>query len=231
MKNNAYGAQLDRNGYAPSIMQPAWSRCCYLCGRPAGGEKMDRHEPFGGANRQKSKALGLWVNLHHWGCHEGPGSVHGGDSAAARQLRKDAQTAAMLRYGWSRERWIAEFGKSELTEEECGKLLGNTSSVGCADTFPSKGKAAAEENSTAQRCGGEAPTAPLRCGMVGEGRCVREATEGVDRRGKSVGDVIRALWPEHARSSREGAGPGGAGEYPGFERAGFRLIDGPELPY
>ena len=136
MKNNAYGAQLDRNGYAPSIMQPAWSRCCYLCGRPAGGEKMDRHEPFGGANRQKSKALGLWVNLHHWGCHEGPGSVHGGDSAAARQLRKDAQTAAMLRYGWSRERWIAEFGKSELTEEECGKLLGNTPSVGCADTFP-----------------------------------------------------------------------------------------------
>ena len=122
MKTNAYGAEIGRNGYAPSIMQPARTCCCYLCGKPGRAYEMDRHEPFGAANRQKSKELGLWVELHHWGCHEGPGSVHGGNGEAARQLRKDAQTAAMLRFGWSRERWIAEFGKSELTEAECERL-------------------------------------------------------------------------------------------------------------
>ena len=122
MAKNEYGAQLDRNGYAPSIMQPERrGRFCYLCGLPAGHEKMDRHEPYGAALRQKSKELGLWVDLHHWGCHEGPGSAHG-SGEVARQLRKDAQVAAMLRYGWSLERWIKEFGKSELTAEEAEAL-------------------------------------------------------------------------------------------------------------
>lgn len=121
---NEFGAELDRAGYAPSIIQPIRPGrcCCYLCGKPAGHEKMDRHEPYGGALRQKSKELGLWVELHHWGCHEGPGSAH--DSGeVARQLRADAQRAAMLRYGWTREKWIEEFGKSELSEEECTRLI------------------------------------------------------------------------------------------------------------
>ena len=122
MKTNRFGAELDRAGYAPSIMQPmprGRATTCYLCGLSGG--PMDRHEPWGAANRQKSKELGLWVYLHHWGCHEGPGSVHS-DGAAARQLRKDAQTAAMLRYGWSLERWLEEFGKSELSAEEAEAL-------------------------------------------------------------------------------------------------------------
>lgn len=120
---NEFGATLDRAGYAPSILHPMQPGrcCCYLCGRPANYEKMDRHEPYGGALRQKSKELGLWVELHHWGCHEGPGSAHD-SGAVARQLRADAQRAAMLRYGWDREKWIEEFGKSELSEEECLEL-------------------------------------------------------------------------------------------------------------
>ena len=122
MKRNEFGAELDRAGYAPSIMQPAHTVCCYVCGQPAHLYEMDRHEPWGAANRQKSKALGLWVSAHHVGCHEGPGSAHA-DGELARKLRKDAQTAAMLRYGWSREKWIEEFGKSELTEEEAAELL------------------------------------------------------------------------------------------------------------
>ena len=121
---NEFGATLDRAGYAPSIMQVAQHGrcCCYLCGKPGGYEKMDRHEPWGGANRQKSKELGLWVLLHHIGCHEGPGSVHA-DGEKARELRKDAQRAAMLRYGWDRAEWIERFGKSELSEEECRRLI------------------------------------------------------------------------------------------------------------
>lgn len=115
---NEHGVNLDRNGYAPSIMQSG--DCCYLCGR-SWGSKMDRHEPFGAANRQKSKGDGLWVNLCHLGCHEGPGSVHD-DPAKARELRKDAQRAAMLRYGWSREEFIQRYGKSELSEDEAKRL-------------------------------------------------------------------------------------------------------------
>jgi len=114
---NEYGAILDRAGYAESIMQT--HEHCALCGR-SWGTKLDRHEPWGGANRKKSKELGMWVTLCHYGCHEGPGSVHD-DAEKARKLRKDAQRAAMLRYGWSREEFIRRFGKSELSEEECAR--------------------------------------------------------------------------------------------------------------
>ena len=104
---NEFGATLDRAGYAPSIMQVNRAgRCsCYLCGRATGYNKLDRHEPWGAANRRKSKELGLWVLLCHEGCHEGPDSVHA-DGEKNRELRKDAQRAAMLRYGWSREEWM-----------------------------------------------------------------------------------------------------------------------------
>ena len=121
---NEFGATLDRAGYAPSIMQVnrAGRCCCYLCGRATGYNKLDRHEPWGGANRKKSQTLGLWVLLCHEGCHEGPGSVHY-DAEKNRALRKDAQRAAMLRYGWSREEWIERFGKSELSEDEARRLI------------------------------------------------------------------------------------------------------------
>lgn len=121
---NEYGVALDAAGYAPSIIQR--EKCCANCGRRWGygmDRKLDRHEPWGGrANRAKSKELGMWVLLCHFGCHEGPGSVHD-DAELARQFRKDAQRAAMLRYGWSREEFIRRFGKSELSEEEAEHII------------------------------------------------------------------------------------------------------------
>lgn len=166
---NRYGAALDRAGYAASIMQTSKAgRCyCYLCGRPTGYNKLDRHEPWGAANRQKSKELGLWVLLCHEGCHEGPGSVHA-DGEKARELRKDAQRAAMLRYGWSREEWISRFGKSELDEDECAKLL----TVG---------------NAIRQA----APGAPVKLDVTER----PESTTAGNQR--TVGDIIRELWPSH----------------------------------
>jgi len=120
---NEFGESLDRAGYAPSIMQRDADCVCYLCGRRAYQGKMDRHEPFGGiANRKKSQEHGLWVSLCHFGCHEGPGSVHD-DPAQNEELRRDAQRAAMLRYGWSREEFILRYGKSHLTEAECSRIL------------------------------------------------------------------------------------------------------------
>ena len=48
---NEWGAELDRNGYAPSIVQADTSKC-FLCQRS--GVKLDRHEIFGNAMRSKS---------------------------------------------------------------------------------------------------------------------------------------------------------------------------------
>lgn len=100
----------DRNGYVPSIMQHDTS-FCYRCGRR--DRKLDRHEPFGGANRQKSKALGLWIALCHDDCHEGRNGAHG-DPALNEIYKQEAQRAAMETYGWQTEDFIREFGKNHL---------------------------------------------------------------------------------------------------------------------
>ncbi len=175
---NEFGATLDRAGYAPSIMQQITRGrpcTCFLCGLPFDGAKYDRHEPWGAANRQKSKELGLWVNLHHDGCHEGPGSVHGGNGAAARQLRKDAQTAAMMRYGWSREKWFEEFGKSEMDEAECSKLLIVADAVRRA-----------------------APGAPVRIDIAEQ---PKRETAGAGTSSRAAA-LIRELWPDHQTTTR-----------------------------
>lgn len=101
---------LDRNGYAPSIMQEDTSYC-YACGKRAG--KLDRHEPFGGAYRDKSKALGLWIRLCNQPCHEGSTGAHG-DASVNAEYRRAAQRAAMETYGWTVDDFIQQFGKNYL---------------------------------------------------------------------------------------------------------------------
>ena len=106
--------KLDRNGYAPSIMQAeADQGYCFRCGRT--DRKLDRHEPFGGAYRDKSKALGLWVMLCHDPCHKGRGGVHQ-DAAEARRLRMKAQRIAMRKYNWTTDDFIRQFGKNYREE-------------------------------------------------------------------------------------------------------------------
>lgn len=110
-KYNEYGQPLNKNGYAPSIMQTELDRC-YRCGRTDG--KIDFHEVFGGvANREKSKRLGLWVMLCHSSCHQGRHGVHM-DANEARYLHELGQKAAMEAYGWTKEDFIREFGKNYL---------------------------------------------------------------------------------------------------------------------
>lgn len=108
MEKNKYSAPLDSNGYAPSIMQQDLSRC-YICGRSS--EKLDRHEPFGGALRSKSKKMGLWVMLCHWTCHLNGAHAHG---EIAQMLKREAQQRAMDYYGLTTDEWIAEWGKNFL---------------------------------------------------------------------------------------------------------------------
>lgn len=105
---NEFGVKLDRSGYAPSIMQDDTERC-YLCGRC--DRKLDRHEPFNGASRTKSKRLGMWVALCGESCHHGDAHKH---FQTARRLKREAQAAAMLKYGWDTKTFILEFGRNWL---------------------------------------------------------------------------------------------------------------------
>ena len=98
----------DRNGYNPSILQDE-PDCCWLCRRR--DRKLDRHEVFGGALRERSKTDGLWVLLCHEDCHEGPRGAHG-DKKVRRYLSAYAQGRAMEVYGWDTAEWIRRYGKN-----------------------------------------------------------------------------------------------------------------------
>ena len=101
---------LDRNGYAPSIIQSD-TTFCYACGRATG--KLDRHEAFFGSLRQKSKAYGLWVLLCHYPCHMGTDGYQY-NAERARELKARAQQCAMDTYGWTTEEFVSLFGKNYL---------------------------------------------------------------------------------------------------------------------
>lgn len=111
---NKYGAPLDRNGYAPSILQEDADERCWLCGENGFWNGIDRHEVFGGrGRREKSKRLGLWLTLCRR-CHQTrPTAVHQNADTMAL-LHKAGQRAAMEHYGWSSEDFIREFGKNYL---------------------------------------------------------------------------------------------------------------------
>lgn len=115
MKHNAFGAELDRNGYAPSILQQG--ERCHMCHENPTFDQLDRHEVFGGAYREKSKELGLWVLLCHHEHHIfGRDAVHN-NRAKDLELKQEGQRAAMAAYGWNTEEFIARFGRNYLEDE------------------------------------------------------------------------------------------------------------------
>lgn len=120
MAVNEFGAKLDRNGYAPSILQRD-TTACRRCGRNGAADHLDRHEVFGGAMRQKSKGLGLWVVLCHVRCHEGDTGVHR-DREFDLALKRTAQRYAMERYGWSVLEFRSRFRNNYLDEEDAGDV-------------------------------------------------------------------------------------------------------------
>lgn len=114
MAVNEYGAELDRNGYTPSIVQEDADEYCAVCYANGSKDPLNRHEIFGGACRKKSKRLGLWVSLCHDRCHQhGPNSVHQ-NAEANGALKARGQRAAMEYYGWSKDDFRREFGKNYL---------------------------------------------------------------------------------------------------------------------
>lgn len=99
---------LDRNGYAPSILQEDTSYC-FRCGRS--DRKLDRHEPHGGAFRKKSKRYGMWLMLCHEPCHL---SIAHREASENLRLKKIAQRRAMQVYNWTIQDFIREFGKNYI---------------------------------------------------------------------------------------------------------------------
>lgn len=100
---NEYGAALDSNGYAPSIMPN--EEGCFVCGRVV---ETARHEIFHGYNRKKSKELGLWVNV----CPDCHNEIHMGRGGLDGLLKNWACRDAKLFYGWTDEEFIRHFGKN-----------------------------------------------------------------------------------------------------------------------
>lgn len=100
---------MDRNGYNTSLLQTDLTRC-FLCGRR--DRKLDRHEVWGGAYREKSKATGMWVMLCHEDCHEGRKGVHQ-NPERAHELRQLGQMA-LMENGWTVEDVRREFGKNYI---------------------------------------------------------------------------------------------------------------------
>ena len=96
--------KLDKNGYAPSIVN--WHDY---------EEGMIRHEIYGGtANRRISKENGFWVWLwpaEHRMIHEHP------NTGLDRMLKREAQ-AVYERY-YTRDEFRALIGKSYLETPEC----------------------------------------------------------------------------------------------------------------
>jgi hypothetical protein len=84
MPFNEAGVKLDRNGYAPSILDTD-AGLCYVCWRHT---ETARHEIFfGRGRRKKSKRLGLWVNL----CPRCHTAVH--NNGKYKSLKQNAQEA------------------------------------------------------------------------------------------------------------------------------------------
>lgn len=104
---NEYGAQLDRNGYAPSLLSTSTE--CFLCGNSSG--KLDRHEVYGGALRSKSKKYGCWCLLCHEPCHLT--TIHQ-NAIERRKLKAVCQQITMLEYGWTTKEFIMQFGRNYL---------------------------------------------------------------------------------------------------------------------
>lgn len=101
---NEYGVALDRNNYAPSVVEQGDG--CYLCGRT--DRKMERHEVFHGPYRDKSKRLGCWVNL----CSECHDKLHHRGGGMDVGLKMRIQEEAMKHYGWTTEEFRERFGKN-----------------------------------------------------------------------------------------------------------------------
>lgn len=101
-------------------------RCCFLCGANGSGDPLDKHHIFGGAYRNKSEKMGLYVDLCHGSCHIfGEKAAHN-CRETMDELHRYGQRIAMERFGWDIADFIREFGRNYLDEETAETTVENT---------------------------------------------------------------------------------------------------------
>ena len=89
-------------------------RKCFLCGKNGANDRLEAHHIFGGAYRDKSEKYGLVVDLCGNSCHRnGKESAHR-NAETALFLHQYAQKKVMQEQGWTKEKFIQEFGKNYL---------------------------------------------------------------------------------------------------------------------
>ena len=89
-------------------------RKCFLCGKNGANDRLERHHIFGNAYRSKSEKYGLVVYLCGNSCHRnGKKSAHR-NAETALYLHQYAQKKVMKEQGWTKEKFIQEFGKNYL---------------------------------------------------------------------------------------------------------------------
>ena len=87
---------------------------CFLCGNY---EQLEEHHIFGGARRPISTKYGLTVHLCPW-CHRIDADSAHRSGKTAELLHKYGQHKAMVEQKWSKEEFIAHFGKNYLDEAQ-----------------------------------------------------------------------------------------------------------------
>ena len=87
---------------------------CFLCGNY---EQLEEHHIFGGARRPISTKYGLTVHLCPW-CHRIDADSAHRSGKTAELLHQYGQQKAMVEQKWSREEFIAHFGKNYLDEAQ-----------------------------------------------------------------------------------------------------------------
>lgn len=98
---------MDKNKYNPSIMQAEQE--CYISGLK--NCDLVRHEVFGGALRQKSKRLGLWIYLTpHW--HNMSNEAVHFNKALDTRIKMEAQEKFEQLYG--HDEFMKQIGKNYL---------------------------------------------------------------------------------------------------------------------
>lgn len=91
---------------------------CFLCGANGSQDPLDMHHIFNGPYRKKSEKYGLVVPLCHYKCHIfGKYAVHN-NSESMLWLKAMGQAKVMKEQGWSRSKFIHEFGKDYGTVYE-----------------------------------------------------------------------------------------------------------------
>jgi hypothetical protein len=89
-------------------------RKCFLCGKNGANDRLECHHIFGSAYRNKSEKYGLVVDLCGDSCHRnGKKSAHKNEETALF-LHQYGQKKVMQEQGWTKEKFIQEFGKNYL---------------------------------------------------------------------------------------------------------------------